>query len=75
MTDINKITKEMDNRELNRLSYVYKCIKFGGSTEEDIITTNGPEYALIYGGKHITMEEASVILRFYDILEDISYRK
>ena len=74
-TNINKIAAVMDNGELNKLSYVYKLIKFGDVTEEQIIKANGEEYALKFGGKHISIEEAKIILSFYDLMDDISYRK
>jgi hypothetical protein len=74
-TNINAIAKIMNNGEISRLSYVYKCIRFGGSTEEEIIAANGPEYGLSFGGKHISLEEAGTILRFYDLMDDMSYRK
>jgi hypothetical protein len=71
MTNINNIAKSFDVREINKLSYVYKTIKFGGSTEEEIIRVNGTEYALTFGGKHITLEQAATILRFYDLMSDM----
>ena len=70
MSNINEIVREM-SKEIGKLSYVYKTIKFGGSTEAEIMEANGPLYDLSFGGRKITMEQAKQILDFYDMIDDI----